>query len=165
MTSCVLSYFGAAEFQHDLVVDNEGRIFVPNVGQRTVAGNRLDALRDDLRIWLARSYAGLITEPPDVLMDLSVTRLKPVNVFVLGEVSRPGRFPLTSNSSVFNALYTVGGPQTSGSLRDIRVIRHGTQVHSVDLYEYLLSGYADRDVRLQSGDNVFIPPTRKDGYH
>ena len=156
-----LIVFGSTEFQHDLVVDNEGRIFVPNVGQRTVAGNRLDALRDDLRIWLARSYAGLITEPPDVLMDLSVTRLKPVNVFILGEVSRPGRFPLSSNSSVFNALYSVGGPQTSGSLRDIRVIRRGTQVHSVDLYEYLLSGFSDRDVRLQSGDNVFIPPRGK----
>ena len=156
-----LIVFGAAEFQHDLVVDNEGRIFVPNVGQRTVAGNRLDALRDDLRVWLARSYAGLITDPPDVLMDLSVTRLKPVNVFVLGEVSKPGRFPLPSNSSVFNALYTVGGPETSGSLRDIRVIRRGTQVYSVDLYEYLLSGFSDRDVRLQSGDNVFIPPRGK----
>ena len=156
-----LIVFGSTEFQHDLVVDNEGRIFVPNVGQRTVAGNRLASLRDELRVWMARSYAGLITEPPDVLMDLSVTRLKPVNVFILGEVSRPGRFPLPSNSSVFNALYTVGGPQTSGSLRDIRVIRQGTQVHSVDLYEYLLSGYSDRDVRLQSGDNVFIPPRGK----
>ena len=156
-----LIVFGATEFQHDLLVDNEGRIFVPNVGQRTVAGNRLASLRDELRVWLARSYAGLITEPPDVLMDLSVTRLKPVNVFILGEVSKPGRFPLPSNSSVFNALYTVGGPQTSGSLRDIRVIRSGTQVHSVDLYEYLLSGYSDRDVRLQSGDNVFIPPRGK----
>ncbi|MBX2819874.1 MAG: SLBB domain-containing protein [Rhodothermaceae bacterium] len=156
-----LIMFGAAEFQHDLIVDNEGRIFVPNVGQRTVAGNRLDALRSDLRIWLAQSYAGLIAEPPDVLMDLSVTRLKPVNVFVLGEVSRPGRFPLPSNSSVFNALYSVGGPETSGSLRDIRVIRHGSQVYSVDMYEYLLSGYSDGDARLQSGDNVFIPPRGK----
>ena len=120
-----LIVFGAAEFQHDLLVDNEGRILVPNVGQRTVAGSRLDDLREDLRIWLARSYAGLLTEPPEVLMDLSVTRLKPVNVFVLGEVSKPGRFPLPSNSSVFNALYTVGGPLESGSLRDIRVIRRG----------------------------------------
>ena len=156
-----LIVFGAAEFQHDLLVDNEGRILVPNVGQRTVAGNRLGTLRDDLRVWLARSYAGLITDPPEVLMDLSVVRLKPANVFILGEVGKPGRFPLPSNSSVFNALYSVGGPNISGSLRDIRVIRQGVVSHSVDLYEYLLSGYSNADVRLQSGDNVFIPPRGK----
>ena len=156
-----LIVFGATEFQHDLLVDNEGRILVPNVGQRTVAGNRLDDLRDDLRIWLARSYAGLLTDPPEVLMDLSVTRLKPVNVFVLGEVSKPGRFPLPSNSSVFNALYTVGGPLESGSLRDVRVIRRGREAYSVDMYEYLLTGYSTRDLRLQSGDNIFIPPRGK----
>ena len=156
-----LVVFGATEFQHDLIVDNEGRILVPNVGQRTVAGNRLESLREDLRVWMARSYAGLLTDPPEVLMDLTVARLKPVNIFILGEVSKPGRFPLASNSTVFNALYTVGGPKTSGSLRDVRVVRRGVVAYSVDLYEYLLSGYSSIDVRLQSGDNVFIPPRGK----
>ncbi|MFK7847042.1 MAG: SLBB domain-containing protein [Rhodothermales bacterium] len=156
-----LIVFGAAEFQHDLEVDLEGRIFVPNVGQRTVAGSRLINLRDDLRVWLGRSYAGLLSEPPEVLMDLTVKRLRPVNVFVLGEVSKPGRFPLASNSTVFNALYTVGGPRTSGSLRDVQVIRHGNIAYSVDLYEYLLKGFSSGDVQLRSSDNVFIPPRGK----
>ncbi|MEM8485756.1 MAG: SLBB domain-containing protein [Bacteroidota bacterium] len=156
-----LIVFGAAEFQHDLEVDPEGRIFVPNVGQRVVAGSRLSSLREDIRIWLGRSYAGLLTEPPEVLMDLTVKRLKPVNVFVLGEVGKPGRFPLASNSTVFNALYSVGGPQTSGSLRDVQVIRRGRVTYSVDLYEYLLKGYSSGDVQLRSNDNVFIPPRGK----
>lgn len=156
-----LIVFGAAEFQHDLEVDMEGRIFVPNVGQRTVAGAQLASLREDLRVWLGRSYAGLLSEPPEVLMDLTVKRLKPVNVFVLGEVSKPGRFPLSSNSTVFNALYTVGGPRTSGSLRNVQVIRHGNIAYSVDMYEYLLKGFSGGDVQLRSNDNVFIPPRGK----
>ena len=156
-----LIVFGAAEFQHDLEVDQEGRIFVPNVGQRTVAGSKLISLRDDLRVWLGRSYAGLLGESPEVFMDLTVKRLKPVNVFVLGEVSKPGRFPLSSNSTVFNALYTVGGPRTSGSLRNVQVIRHGNIAYAVDLYEYLLKGFSSGDVQLRSNDNVFIPPRGK----
>ncbi len=156
-----LIVFGATEFQHTLEVDMEGRIFVPNVGQRTVAGTRLVDLREDLRVWMGRSYAGLLTEPPEVFMDLTVKRLKPVNVFVLGEVRKPGRFPLSSNSTVFNALYTVGGPQTSGSLRSVQVIRQGSRVYSVDLYEYLLKGFSSGDVQLRSNDNVFIPPRGK----
>ena len=156
-----LLLFGSTEFQHDLVVDNEGRIFVPEVGQRTVAGSRLNSLRDDLRIWLARSYAGLMSEPPEVLMDLSVTRLRPVEVFVLGEVDQPGRFSVPSNSTVFNALYSVGGPRETGSLRSVQVIRFGEIVHSVDLYDYLLRGYSVADVRLRSNDHVFIPARGK----
>ncbi|MEZ4699379.1 MAG: SLBB domain-containing protein [Rhodothermales bacterium] len=153
-----LIIFGSTEFQQDLVVDNEGRIFVPNVGQRTVAGTRLDELREDLRVWLSKNYAGLTTEPPEMLMDLSVTRLRPVSVFVLGEVPRPGRFPLPSSSSVFNALYAVGGPLFSGSLRNVQVIRRGKVAYEVDLYDYLLKGFSDADVRLQTSDNIFIPP-------
>ena len=156
-----LLLFGSTEFQHDLVVDNEGRIFVPDVGQRTVAGTRLNSLRDDLRIWLARSYAGLVSEPPEVLMDLSVTRLRPVEVFVLGEVDQPGRFSVPSNSTVFNALYSVGGPRVSGSLRSVQVIRFGEIVHTVDLYDYLLRGFSIADVRLRSNDHVFIPSRGK----
>ncbi len=153
-----LIIFGATEFQQDLVVDDEGRIFVPNVGQRTVAGTRLAELREDLRLWLSRSYAGLTTEPPEVMMDLSVTRLRPVSVFVLGEVPRPGRFPLPSSSTVFNALYAVGGPRYTGSLRNVQVVRRGEVAYQVDLYEYLLKGFSVGDVRLQSSDNIFIPP-------
>jgi protein involved in polysaccharide export with SLBB domain len=153
-----LIVFGATEFQQDLLVDDEGRIFVPSVGQRTVAGSRLDDLREDLRIWLSKNYAGLTTEPPEVLMDLSVARLRPVNVFVLGEVPRPGRYPLPSNSSVFNALYAVGGPLYTGSLRQVQVVRRGRVAYEVDLYEYLLRGFSEGDVRLQSSDNIFIPP-------
>ncbi len=153
-----LIIFGATEFQLDLPVDNEGRIFVPNVGQRTVAGTRLDELREDMRIWLSKNYAGLLTDPPEVLMDLTLTRLRPVSVFVLGEVPRPGRYPLPSNSTVFNALYAVGGPTFSGSLRSVQVVRQGQVAYEVDLYDYLLKGFSHGDVRLRTSDNIFIPP-------
>ncbi|MEM7183827.1 MAG: SLBB domain-containing protein, partial [Spirochaetota bacterium] len=62
---------------------------------------------------------------------------------------------------MFNALYSVGGPHTSGSLRNVQVIRHGNIAYSVDLYEYLLKGYSAGDVQLRSNDNVFIPPRGK----
>jgi len=44
-----LTVWGAAEFQYDLKVDREGRIYIPKVGQTTVAGKRLDNLRKELR--------------------------------------------------------------------------------------------------------------------
>ncbi len=153
-----LSVWGAAEFQYDITVDREGRVFIPNVGQLTVGGRRLDALRKDMKNSLSRSYAGLTSDPPSVFMDLTLTRLRPVQVFVLGEVARPGGYTVSSYSTAFNVLYSVGGPLTSGSLRTVRVVRSGRVVAEVDIYNYLLKGYDDDPVRLQSNDFVFVPP-------
>lgn len=153
-----LSVWGAAEFQYDITVDREGRVFVPNVGQLTVAGRRLDALRQDMRYSLSRSYAGLTSSPPSVFMDLTLTRLRPVQVFVLGEVARPGGYTISSYSTAFNVLYSVGGPLTSGSLRSVRVLRNGQLAGTVDIYNYLLKGYDENPIRLQNNDFVFIPP-------
>ena len=156
-----LTVWGASEFQYELQVDPEGRVFVPDVGQFTVAGSRLGDLRQEMRQWLSRNYEGLVAEPPTIFMDLNVARLRPVQVFVLGEVAQPGGYTMQSGSTVFNALYSVGGPETSGSLRDIRIIRDGETVARVDLYDFLLEGTSDADARLQAGDYVFIPPRGK----
>lgn len=156
-----LTLWGAAELNRDLPVDREGRIYIPEVGQFTVAGRRLADLREDLRLWLSQSYAGLVGEPPTVNMDLTLTRLRPIQVFVLGEVAKPGGYVLSSNATVFNALYSVGGPLERGSLRAIDVIRGGRPIATVDLYEYLLKGYADAEVRLQNNDRVMVRPRLK----
>ena len=156
-----LTVWGGAEFQYELQVDREGRVTVPNVGQFTVAGKRLDELRQEMKQWLSRSYSGLTAEPPTVFMDLTLTRVRPSQVFVLGEVPQPGGYGVSSFATVFNALYSVGGPLQRGTLRNIRVIRDGEVTETVDLYDYLMEGYSPDPVQLQSNDYVFIPPRGK----
>lgn len=153
-----LTVWGAADFQYDLTVDREGRINIPEVGQLTVAGKRLSTLREDVKQQLARSYSQLTTDPPTAFMDLTVTRLRPVQVFVMGEVPEPGGYTMSSFSTAFNALYSVGGPLERGSLRDVKVIRNGEVIATVDFYQYLLQGFVENPVRLQNNDVVFVPP-------
>jgi protein involved in polysaccharide export with SLBB domain len=153
-----LTVWGGAEFTYELPVDQGGRVTVPNVGQFTVAGKRLDELRKEMKKWLSRSYSGLTSDPPTVFMDLTLTRVRPTQVFVLGEVAQPGGYVVSSYSTVFNALYSVGGPLKRGSLRNIKVIRDGEVVETVDLYDYLLRGYSPDPVQLQSNDYIFVPP-------
>jgi protein involved in polysaccharide export with SLBB domain len=136
-------------------------VTVPNVGQFTVAGKRLDELRQEMKQWLSRSYSGLTADPPTVFMDLTLTRVRPSQVFVLGEVPQPGGYVVSSFATVFNALYSVGGPLQRGTLRNIRVIRDGEVTETVDLYDYLMEGYSPDPVQLQSNDYVFIPPRGK----
>ncbi|MCK4577235.1 MAG: polysaccharide biosynthesis/export family protein, partial [Candidatus Marinimicrobia bacterium] len=152
-----LTVWGAAEFQYDLQVDREGRIYIPNVGQFTTAGKPLKQARSDLKRWLSRTYNGLRSTPPTIFMDLTLTRLRPIKIFVLGEVAQPGGYTVTNSSTVFNAIYSVGGPLESGSLREIKVIRNGKVITTVDLYDFLLSGLKHSQVRLTDNDHVFIP--------
>lgn len=153
-----LTVWGGAEFTYELSVDQGGRVTVPNVGQFTVSGKSLDELRTEMKKWLSRSYSGLTSDPPTVFMDLTLTRVRPTQVFVLGEVAQPGGYVVSSFSTVFNALYSVGGPLQRGSLRDIKVIRDGEVVETVDMYDYLLQGYSPDPVQLQSNDYIFVPP-------
>ncbi|WP_251952479.1 SLBB domain-containing protein [Salinibacter ruber] len=153
-----LTVWGGAEFTYELPVDQGGRVTVPNVGQFTVSGKSLGELRTEMKQWLSQSYSGLMTDPPTVFMDLTLTRVRPTQVFVLGEVPQPGGYMVSGYSTVFNALYSVGGPMRRGSLRNISVIRDGEVVETVDLYDYLLEGYSPDPVQLQSNDYIFVPP-------
>ncbi len=157
-----LTLWGASEFYGELSVDNEGRIYMENAGQLMVAGRRLDDLREDVKTWLSRIHAGLVDDSPTIRMDLTVARVRPIYVYVLGEVERPGGYELPSNSLLFNALYSVDGIKTSGSLRDIRII-HGSSMErdTIDVYDYLMEGYIENEIRLRDSDRILIPPRGK----
>jgi len=156
-----LYLWGAVELQYELNVDNQGTVFIPTAGQMFVSGVPYSELKTKMTIYLSKFYEGLAANPPTVFLDISLAKLKPIKIFVMGEVSKPGGYTISSFASVFNALYSVGGPLTSGSLREIRVIRNNKVISKVDLYDYLLKGQLIGDVRLQNNDMVFIPSRGK----
>lgn len=156
-----LSVWGETEFQYQLEVDPQGNIFIPTAGQVFVSGTSYEALQKKLTIYLSKFYEGLMTDPPTIFLDVSLTKLRPIRIFVTGEVKNPGGYNISSFATVFNALYAVGGPLLSGSLREIKVIRNNKLIATVDLYDYLLKGQLINDVRLQNNDMVFIPPRKK----
>ena len=153
----LLSMWGQVEFQYELTVSNEGKIFIPVAGQIFVAGTSFEKLQDKIKNVLSKHYSGLATDPPRTFMDLTVSKLRPVRIFFMGEVDHPGGYTVSSYANVFNALYSVGGPLPSGSLRDIRVVRNNKEIAHVDLYDYLFSGKCSTDVRLQNNDVIVVP--------
>ncbi|KMQ51291.1 Capsule polysaccharide export protein [Chitinispirillum alkaliphilum] len=156
-----LSVWGQTEFQSELTVSPEGKIFIPVAGQVHVAGVPFEQLEQNLKTLLSRHYSGLSTSPQRTFMHLTVARLRPIRVFVMGEVKQPGGYTVSSSANVFNVLYSVGGPKQSGSLRSISVVRNDSIISNVDIYEYLLTGRSGSDVRLRNNDVIFIPPRGK----
>jgi polysaccharide biosynthesis/export protein len=78
-------------------------------------------------------------------------------VFVVGEATMPGSYQVSSAGTALSALYAAGGPSTNGSMRRVEVRRGGRTVDAMDVYDYLLRGDASHDVRLKTGDIVFVP--------
>lgn len=156
----ILILTGDVEFTFTLDVTREGLLVIPDVGQVYVNGLTLEALRNQLYERLGRVYSGVRRDASATThFDVSLGRLRMNQVFVIGDVERPGAYQVSSVATVFNALYSAGGPTDVGSFRSIQVRRRGQVVQEIDVYDYLLRGDASKDVRLEQGDIVFIPPS------
>ena len=151
----VLVITGDVEFVHTLEVTREGFVLVPQVGQIYVNDMTMGQLRATLRNRLGQAYSGVAEGT--TRFDISVGRLRTNQVYVIGEVTQPGAYQLSSVATVLNALYAAGGPSDRGNFRRIEVRRQGTLVATFDLYDYLLRGETGSDVALQQGDVVRVP--------
>ena len=154
----VLILTGDVEQAYTLDVTREGFVVIPQVGQISVANLTLAQLEDLLYARLGRSYSGIRRGAgATTTFSISVARLRTNQVFVVGEVARPGSYRVSAAGSALTALYAAGGPTMNGSLRAVQIRRNGRTVGTIDLYDYLMRGDASRDARLLNGDIVFVP--------
>ncbi len=156
-----LTLWGDIEYQYQLEVSQEGNILVPEAGQIFVSGTRLDDLRSNLINYLSKFYSGLAANPPTVFLDVAIARIHGNQIYIMGEVDHPGAYTISSYATSFNAMYAIGGPLVTGSLRDVRILRGGGIEAHIDLYDYLVKGTSTDDKRLQNNDIVFVPPRGK----
>lgn len=131
-------------------VDRNGRIVLPRIGDLRVWGLTFSQTDRLIREQLSRFFRGYQTS-------VTMGRLRTIRVHVVGEVCQPGSFVISSLSNLTTALFSAGGPTKLGSLRDVRLMRNGRLVGTLDLYDFMLRGDRNRDVRLESGDTIFVP--------
>ncbi len=134
-----------------VTVDREGKIVLPESGTLFVWGLPFSKVEKLIKSVLSETFA-------NVQVDVSMGRLRTIRVFVLGEVTKPGSYTLSSLATLFQALYEAGGPTKLGTLRKIRLLRGNEVVDVVDLYKFLLEGQKTQDYRLFSNDVIFVPP-------
>lgn len=146
----IIELWGKFEAVHNLTVDKDGKVFIPKVGVVHVWGLSFSQLEKLLQEKFSKIFTGF-------QMNITMGKLRAIKVFVVGEVVRPGSYLVSPLATVFNALYTAGGPNDNGSLRRIKLIRNERVVDEIDFYTFLLKGDKSQDYRLQSGDTIFVP--------
>ena len=154
----VLVLTGDVEQSYTLDVTREGFIVIPQVGQIWVNNLTMGEMENVLYSRLGRVYSG-VRRGAGATTHFYITpaRLSSNQIFVIGEAQRPNSYVVSSAGTALTALYAAGGPSPNGSLRRIEIRRGGRVVDTLDVYDYLIRGDASHDVRLESGDVVFVP--------
>lgn len=132
------------------VVDREGRVSLPEVGPILVSGKSLADVQESVQKLLR-------TEFRRVSADISLSRLRTIRIYEVGDVAEPGAYDVSSLSTPLNALFMAGGPTQKGSLRIVKHYRGGQLIEVVDLYDLLLHGVKSNMGRLENGDTVLVP--------
>ena len=154
----VLILTGDVELAYTLQITREGFVLIPQVGQVYVSNLTLDQLRDVLYTRLGRVYSGIRRSAnATTRFDVSVANVRVNQVYVVGEVSQPGAYRISSLGTVLTALYAAGGVTDRANMRGIEIQRLSKTVATLDLYDYLLRGDVRNDIRLETGDVVFVP--------
>ena len=155
-----IEVWGASETNITQKVSPDGYISIPNVGPVNVNGLTVQAATNRIKAKLSQIYSGMASSNVNLSTHVKVSlgQIRTIQVNIMGEVARPGTYALSSFSTVFHALYKAGGMSKMGSLRNIKVVRGGRTVATVDVYDYIINGRSHSDIRLQEGDVILASP-------
>ncbi len=132
-------------------VDREGRLSLPEVGPVLVSGRTMSEVQQTVQHVLRTQFR-------NVSADISLSRLRTVRVYVVGDVAHPGAYDISSLSTPLNALFAAGGCTGEGSLRSLKHFRGKQLSEEIDAYDLLLRGVRSDLKRLEDGDTLLVPP-------
>ncbi|NDV94408.1 capsule biosynthesis protein [Dysgonomonas sp. 521] len=154
----VIDIWGASQASLRQTISSEGSIVVDRLGPVFLNGMTIREANSFVQQKFGSLYSGIGSDGGSSQIKLTLGQIRTIQINVLGEVSVPGTYSLSSLSSVMHALYNAGGINDIGSLRSIQLYRKGKLVKTIDIYQFLLNGNSSGDTRLSDGDIIMVPP-------
>jgi protein involved in polysaccharide export with SLBB domain len=150
---------GDNEANYNLTVSAEGVITLPYVGRIYVGGLSIENATNKIKTAMQSTYPALRSGRTNISVNLG--NIRSIKVIITGQAVRTGTFTISSLSSIYNALNYAGGPGTNGTFRNIQLIRNNKVIRTIDVYNFLLKGIQQGDIRLQDQDVINIPVYQK----
>lgn len=147
------SVYGSPDLQVETRVSESGRITFPLLGEVVVGG--LSVASAEKKIAGLLDSGGFLRKPQ---VNLIVTSIQSQQVSVLGQVNRPGRYPLEGKRSVLDVLAMAGGIAVEGgdtvSLIQRRDGKSSKMV--IDVIDMVRTGSLDKDLQIEAGDVIYV---------
>jgi protein involved in polysaccharide export with SLBB domain len=149
-----LNFTGKKGVSRNVIIDGEGLIFIKEIGSVNLSGLTYEKAQKYINNLVKASLIG-------TSIDISLSKLRPISIYVVGNINFPGTYVLNPLSSVINALYASGGPSESGSMRNISLKRSNEIIDNIDLYDLFILGNSSVRTKIQSGDVLLVNPVNK----
>ncbi|MDP4200328.1 MAG: SLBB domain-containing protein [Bacteroidota bacterium] len=147
-----LNVYAMHSLDQDLTVTPEGKVIIPRIGEAQVAGLTLTAAQKLVATLLSREY-----KTPDAT--LSMRRVRPVKISLLGEVLQPGIQTATVLQRVSEVIDRSGGMLKTSSLRGIEIRSATGAIRArADLLRYYALGDLSANPTIEGGDVIIVPP-------
>mgnify|MGYP001212391460 CR=1 FL=1 len=153
----VISLWGATQLRQTYIISREGTIYDEKVGLLNLSGKTMKGATTYLSKQFGKVYATLKGRSPTTYIDISLGKLRSINVSFVGEVKYPGIYPIHPFSTIITGLIQAGGIDTTGTLRNIIINRNGKLFSKIDLYDYFFSGDVSSIAQLRDQDVVVVP--------
>ncbi len=154
----IIDIWGASQNTIRQQISPDGTINIQKIGPVYLSGLTVSEANDYLKKSLNKIYNGLSNDAdPSSDIRLTLGNIRTIQINIMGEVVQPGTYALSSFSTVFHALYRAGGVSDIGSLRNVQLVRNGKKIATIDVYEFIMKGNTQDDIRLQEGDVVIVP--------
>jgi len=157
----VMDLWGATEVSYVGMINNQGALKIDGVGQVYVNGLTFEQAKRKIIGRLKKKHSGIGAATDSynkIYTSINVTKVRTVQINIIGEVKVPGTYSLVSLSTVLNALYAAGGPTKEGTFRAVKLIRNGKNIATFDIYQYLLAGSEKGNIQVQDQDVIIVSP-------
>ncbi len=145
-----IAIWGLFEFKETLKVDNQGNIFIPQIGPIKVSGVANSQLNNKVKAEVRKIY------PSEVEIYTTLNGTKPLSVFVTGGINRPGRYAGMAKDTLLNFIDQAQGINfDTGSFRKINIIRDKKTIESFDIYQFLINGQIPA-FQLKDNDVILV---------
>ncbi len=148
-----VSVFGNPDLSLETRVSQTGSISFPLIGEVAIGG--LAASEAEKKIASMLETGGFLRKPQ---VNLLVTTLQSQQVSVLGQVTRPGRYPIDGTRTLTDILALAGGvgPEGGDMVTLVRTRDGKTSKESIDLVDMMRSGDFNKNLELSSNDVVYV---------
>ena len=143
-----VKFWPETQYSGDYQVETSGIVAMPLLGELHVIGKSLGEVRNEVR----DRYRSLTTN------GVAIVSLQ-FRVSVIGQVLRPGLYPVDATQSVFDVLSQAGGPSPSADITRIRLLRND-HVIVLNAETEIETGAPMLSVLLESGDRLVVPAKR-----
>ncbi|MFA0426710.1 polysaccharide biosynthesis/export family protein [Vibrio sp. 10N.222.51.C5] len=146
--------WGAVNYSNVVTVDNQGNIFIPEIGPIQVK----DVRASEVNALVTSKIKQIYTNNVSVYVNLLTAT--PVSVYLSGPVIRPGQYAGMASDSILYFLKRAGGIDSErGSYREIKIMRGGEAIAEIDLYDFIQTGSLPK-ISFQDGDVILVSPQK-----